>query len=115
MLIANCELLISMPCFNIVAATTENTVVTEYKPAEVRADAYQSEAALEAEFIRLLTQQGYEDKPIHCEAELISNLRAARNTEQLPLFRQRMGAVRFRVQCQRQRRHCGKDPQNAGG
>ena len=65
-----------MPYFNIVAATTENTVVTEYKPAEVRADAYQSEAALEAEFIRLLTQQGYEDKPIHCEAELISNLRA---------------------------------------
>ena len=41
-----------MPCFNIVAATTENTVVTEYKPAEVRADAYQSEAALEAEFMR---------------------------------------------------------------
>ena len=31
-----------MPYFNIVAATTENTVVTEYKPAEVRADAYQS-------------------------------------------------------------------------
>ena len=69
-----------MSYFNIVAATTENTVVTEYKPAEVRADAYQSEAALEAEFIRLLTQQGYEDKPIHCEAELISNLRAQLET-----------------------------------
>ena len=41
-----------MPYFNIVAATTENTVVTEYKPDAVRADAYQSEAALEAEFIR---------------------------------------------------------------
>lgn len=69
-----------MPYFNIVAATTENTVVTEYTPAETRADAYQSEAALEAEFIRLLTQQGYEDKPIHCEKELISNLRTQLET-----------------------------------
>lgn len=69
-----------MSYFNIVAATTENTVVTEYKPDAVRADAYQSEAALEAEFIRLLTQQGYDDKPIHCEAEMISNLRTQLET-----------------------------------
>lgn len=64
-----------MPYFNIVAETTENTVVTEYTPGATRAESYQSEAALEAEFIRLLTQQGYEDKPIHCEEELVSNLR----------------------------------------
>ncbi len=69
-----------MPYFNIVAETTENTVVTEYIPDPTRSDAYQSEAALEAEFIRLLTQQGYEDKPIHCEEELISNLRAQLET-----------------------------------
>lgn len=69
-----------MPYFNIVAATTENTVVTEYTPDGTRADAYQSEAALEAEFIRLLAQQGYEDKPIHCESELISNLRTQLET-----------------------------------
>ena len=64
-----------MSYFNIVAETTENTVVTEYKSTGVRAEAYQSEAALETEFIRLLTEQGYEDKPIHNEEELISNLR----------------------------------------
>ena len=69
-----------MSYFNIIAETSENTVITEYKPMGARADAYQSEAALEAEFIRLLTQQGYEDKPIHCEAELISNLRAQLET-----------------------------------
>ncbi len=69
-----------MPYFNIVVETTENTVVTEYTPDQTRADSYQSEAALEAEFIRLLTQQGYEDRPIHGEAELISNLRVQLET-----------------------------------
>lgn len=43
-----------MPYFNIVAQTTENTVVTEYEPVKARSDSYQSEAALEQEFIRLL-------------------------------------------------------------
>ena len=47
-----------MSYFNIIAETSENTVITEYKPMGARADAYQSEAALEVEFIRLLTQQG---------------------------------------------------------
>lgn len=64
-----------MPYFNIVAETNENTVVTEYTPVTKRSDAYQSEAALEAEFIRLLTEQGYEYLPIHSEADLILNLR----------------------------------------
>ncbi len=41
-----------MPYFNIVAATNENTVVTEYEPVKKRADSYQSEAELEKEFIR---------------------------------------------------------------
>ena len=48
-----------MSYFNIVASTNENTVVTEYEPVKVRADPYQSEAALEKEFIRLLCEQGY--------------------------------------------------------
>ena len=61
--------------FNIVAATTENTVVTSYEPVKNRSDSYQSEAALEREFIQLLAQQGYEYLPIHQEADLISNLR----------------------------------------
>lgn len=64
-----------MPYFNIVAETNENTVVTEYEPVKNRSDSYQSEAALEQEFIRLLCEQGYEYLPIHTEADLISNLR----------------------------------------
>ena len=65
-----------MPYFNIVAQTNENTVVTEYEPVRQCSDAYQSEAALEAEFIRMLCDQGYTYLPIHTEAELIANLRA---------------------------------------
>jgi type I restriction enzyme R subunit len=64
-----------MPYFNIVAETNENTVVTEYKPVKARSDSYQSEAALENEFIRLLCEQGYEYLNIHTEADLVSNLR----------------------------------------
>lgn len=65
-----------MPFFNIVAATNENTVVTEYEPVKARSDSYQSEAELEKEFIRLLCEQGYEYLPIHTEEDLIQNLRA---------------------------------------
>lgn len=64
-----------MSYFNIVAATNENTVVTEYEPVKTRSESYQSEAALEREFIRMLTEQGYEYLPIHSETELIANLR----------------------------------------
>lgn len=64
-----------MSYFNIIAETNENTVVTEYTPVTKRSDAYQSEAALEAEFIRLLTEQGYEYLPIHSEEDLVLNLR----------------------------------------
>ena len=64
-----------MSYFNIVAETSENTVVTEYEPVKKRSDSYQSEAALEQEFIRLLCEQGYEYLPIHTEKDLIANLR----------------------------------------
>ena len=64
-----------MPYFNIVAQTTENTVVTEYEPVKTRSGNYQSEAALEKEFIRMLTEQGYEYLTIHHEKDLIANLR----------------------------------------
>ena len=64
-----------MPYFNIVAKTSENTVVTEYEPVKKRSDSYQSEAELEQEFIRLLCEQGYEYLPIHTEKDLITNLR----------------------------------------
>lgn len=64
-----------MPYFNIVAETNQNTVVTEYEPVKARSDSYESEAALEKEFIRLLGEQGYTYLPIHSENELIANLR----------------------------------------
>ncbi|MEQ3507059.1 type I restriction endonuclease subunit R [Enterococcus cecorum] len=65
-----------MSYFNIIAQTTENTVVTEYEPVKKRSGNYQSEAALEKEFIRMLTEQGYEYLTIHYENDLIINLRS---------------------------------------
>ena len=64
-----------MPYFNIVAETNQNTVVTEYEPVRARSDSYESEAALEKEFIRLLGEQGYTYLHIHTEEDLIANLR----------------------------------------
>ena len=64
-----------MSAYNIIAATTESTVVSEYIPDPRKSDAYQSEAALEKEFIRLLQGQGYEYIQVRSEAELIQNLR----------------------------------------
>jgi type I site-specific deoxyribonuclease, hsdR family len=64
-----------MSYFNIVAQSTENTVVTEYEPVKTRSGSYQSEADLEKEFIRLLTEQGYEYLKLHHENDLTENLR----------------------------------------
>lgn len=64
-----------MPYFNIVAQSSESTVVTEYKPQAKRSEAYQSEAELEREFIRLLQELGYEYLSIHKEKDLADNLR----------------------------------------
>lgn len=64
-----------MSYFNIVAQTNENTVVTEYEPVKKRSDSYQSEAALENEFIHMLEGQGYEYLSLHTEGELVTNLR----------------------------------------
>ena len=64
-----------MSTYNLIAATPDSTVVAEYTPDKNRADTYQSEAALEQEFLHLLTQQGYEYLPIHQEADLVDNLR----------------------------------------
>ena len=64
-----------MSTYNIIAASNESTVVAEYTPESARSDSFQSEAALEKEFIRLLTTQGYEYLTIHDENSLIANLR----------------------------------------
>ena len=67
--------MIRLEKYNVIAATTEDTVVAQYEPSKTRSDSYQSEAALEREFIRMLTEQGYEYLTIHQEADLIANLR----------------------------------------
>jgi len=64
-----------MSTYNIVTADNESTVVTEYVPDSRRATDYQSETALENEFIRRLVAQGYEHIDIKNEDAMISNLR----------------------------------------
>ncbi|MGI6110458.1 MAG: type I restriction endonuclease subunit R [Eubacteriaceae bacterium] len=64
-----------MSYFNVVAETSENTVVTEYEPVKARSASYQSEADLEKELIQMLCQQGYDYLPIHTQKDLITNLR----------------------------------------
>ena len=64
-----------MSTYNIVMSTNESTVVTEYVSKVARSDSYQSEAALEAEFIKMLREQGYSYLPIHRDKELVDNLR----------------------------------------
>lgn len=64
-----------MTSYNIVAATKEATVVAEYTPEQYRAVDYQSEAAMEQDFIQRLGTQGYEYIQIHNEADLVANLR----------------------------------------
>ena len=64
-----------MSQYNIILSTSESTVVAEYEPEKTRSDAYQSEAALEAGFIKMLTEQGYTYLPIHKSEDLVANLR----------------------------------------
>ena len=64
-----------MTSYNLIASTPKSTVVAEYTPASRRSESYQSEAALEREFIGMLGAQGYEYLTIHDEAALIANLR----------------------------------------
>lgn len=58
-----------------IAISSESTVVAEFVPDLAGAAAYQSEAALEKEFVRLLRSQAYEYLTIHSEADLLANLR----------------------------------------
>ncbi|HHX66723.1 MAG TPA: type I restriction endonuclease subunit R [Gallicola sp.] len=64
-----------MSKYNVVMEMANATVVSEYEPEKKRSDAYQSEAALEKEFIRMLTEQGYEYLTINDSDALVSNLR----------------------------------------
>lgn len=62
--------------YNIVMEMSNSTVVAEYEPLKKKSDSYQSEAALENEFIKMLSEQGYEYLKINDSKGLISNLRA---------------------------------------
>jgi type I restriction enzyme, R subunit len=64
-----------MTQYNIIVASNEETVVSEYKANSYRATEYQSEADLEKELIKLLKEQGYEYLRLSNEAGLILNLR----------------------------------------
>ena len=64
-----------MSKYNVVMEMNDSTVVTEYEPLKKKSDAYQTEQALENEFIRMLGEQGYDYLQIHDSETLISNLR----------------------------------------
>lgn len=64
-----------MPLYNIVASTSQSTVVAEHKPQPYDATDYQSEAQLEQELLRGLEALGYELIKIPSETALINNLR----------------------------------------
>jgi type I restriction enzyme R subunit len=61
--------------YDPIVVSSESTVVSEYVADKKAAAGYQSEAQLEAEFIRLLENQAYEYLPITSEAQLVANLR----------------------------------------
>ena len=64
-----------MSKYNVVMEMSDSTVVTEYEPLKKKSDAYQSESALEKEFIRMLEEQGYDYLQIHYSETLVNNLR----------------------------------------
>jgi type I restriction enzyme, R subunit len=61
--------------YNLVAQNSQSTVVAKFKPSKKRAEHYQSEDALEKEFIKQLQSQAYEYLKITKEEDLVLNLR----------------------------------------
>ena len=61
--------------YNIIAENEDYTIVSDYQTIYRKSDKYQSEAQLEKEFIKTLTEQGYDYLPIHQEQDLVDNLR----------------------------------------
>ena len=60
-----------MDTFNIIAEQEHTTVMAHYEALPREDKGYQSEAALEAAFIKRLTEQGYERVNITTEKALI--------------------------------------------
>lgn len=61
--------------YDAIAVSSESTVVAEWASDATTEAAYQSEAELERDLIRLLQSQAYEYLPITSEADLVANLR----------------------------------------
>jgi type I restriction enzyme R subunit len=60
---------------NLVAQNPQSTVVAKFTPSPRKSESYQSEDALEKEFIAQLQTQAYEYITIHEEDDLVMNLR----------------------------------------
>ena len=61
--------------YNIIAENENYTIVSDYQAVYRTSEKYQSEAQLEKEFIKNLTEQGYDYLTIHKEQDLVDNLR----------------------------------------
>lgn len=61
--------------YNIIAENEDYTIVSDYQAIYRKSDKYQTEAQLEKDLIKTLTEQGYEYLPIHKEQDLVDNLR----------------------------------------
>ena len=64
-----------MQDYNIIAEQEHTTVMAHYEVLPREARGYQSEAELEAEFIKQLVEQGYERVNVSSEKDLLANLR----------------------------------------
>src|SRR5687768_4108054 len=65
-----------MKAYSLISENNESTVVAEYSSEYKREKQYQSEGALEKQFISLLEQQAYTYLPITSEKDFIDNLRS---------------------------------------
>lgn len=61
--------------YNIIAENENYTIVSDYQAIYRKSDKYQTEAQLEQELIKTLTEQGYDYLAIHTEQDLVDNLR----------------------------------------
>ncbi|WP_344341483.1 type I restriction endonuclease, partial [Streptomyces rhizosphaericus] len=66
--------------FEPISVSDESTVVAEFPPEDSKESGYQSEAELEAAFVKLLQGQAYEYLPIVNASALETNLRAQLET-----------------------------------
>lgn len=62
--------------YETIAVSSESTVVAEFVPDAAAESAYQSEADLERELVKLLQGQAYDYLPITTETQLVANLRS---------------------------------------